>query len=157
MDDKLAYLKGIQLIRERIRMEELEYLFKHALAQEAAYESTLFAATKELHLKVAEAIERIFKDRLHEFYGILALHYNRADNVEKAEEYMVKAGEEALRSSASSVKPLITFSKGCNCTLTNMAKPRIRKNWQYFTRISRSLISVGENTKMQYIISTKFS
>jgi hypothetical protein len=102
LDDKLAYLKEIQLIRDRTRMQELEYLFKHALAQEAAYESTLLQQRKYLHLKVAETIERIFRDRLHEFYGILALHYSKADNLEKAEEYMVRAGEEALRSSASS-------------------------------------------------------
>jgi hypothetical protein len=83
-------------------MEELEYFFKHALAQEAAYESTLLQQRKQLHLKVAESIERIFSERLHEFYGLLALHYSRADNLEKAEEYMTKAGEEALRTSASS-------------------------------------------------------
>ena len=102
LDDKLEYLKQIQLIRERIQMNELEYLFKHALAQEAAYESTLLQQRKMLHLKVAESIERLFSERLHEFYGILALHYSRADNQEKAEEYMTKAGEEALRSSSSS-------------------------------------------------------
>ena len=102
LDDKLAYLKQIQLIRERMQMNELEYLFKHALAQEAAYESTLLQQRKQLHLKVAESIERLFSERLHEFYGILAMHYSRADNLEKAEEYIVKAGEEALRSSASS-------------------------------------------------------
>jgi len=102
LDDKLEYLKQIQLIRERIQMNELEYLFKHALAQEAAYESTLLQQRKQLHLKVAESIERLFSDRLHEFYGILAMHYSRADNLAKAEEYIVKAGEEAMRSSASS-------------------------------------------------------
>lgn len=102
VDHRLEYLKDVQLIRDRTRMQELEYLFKHALAQEAAYESTLLQQRKQLHLKVAESIERIFKDRLHEFYGILALHYSKADNYEKAEDYMVKAGEEALRSSASS-------------------------------------------------------
>ncbi|MFA5078868.1 MAG: hypothetical protein WC541_05215, partial [Dehalococcoidia bacterium] len=102
LDEKLAYLNRIQLIRERMNMNELEYLFKHALAQEAAYESTLLQQRKQLHLKVAESIERLFSDRLHEFYGILALHYSRADNLEKAEEYMTKAGEEALRSSSSS-------------------------------------------------------
>ena len=101
VDDRLAYLKEVQLIRDRIRMQELEYLFKHALAQEAAYESTLLAQRKRLHLIVAESIERIFVNKLHELYGMLAYHYNKADNLEKAEEYMVKAGEEALRSSAS--------------------------------------------------------
>ncbi|NIN01659.1 MAG: hypothetical protein GTO24_27240, partial [candidate division Zixibacteria bacterium] len=46
-------MKEIQLIRERRRMGELEYLFKHALAQEAAYESILPLKRKELHRKVA--------------------------------------------------------------------------------------------------------
>ncbi len=102
VDERLAYLKDAQFIRDRMRMEELEYLFKHALAQEAAYESTLIQQRKTLHGKVAESIEKIFQERLHEFYGMLAFHYSKADDLEKAEEYMAKAGEEALRSSASS-------------------------------------------------------
>ncbi|MBW1868345.1 MAG: AAA family ATPase [Deltaproteobacteria bacterium] len=102
VDERLAYLKNAQFIRDRMRMEELEYLFKHALAQEAAYESTLIQQRKELHLKVAQSIEKVFQERLHEFYGMLAFHYSKADDPEKTEEYMVKAGDEALRSSASS-------------------------------------------------------
>ncbi len=101
IDDRLAYLKDAQFIRDRMRMEELEYLFKHALAQEATYESTLIQQRKALHGKVAQSIEKIFQERLHEFYGMLAFHYSKADDQEKAEEYMVKAGDEALRSSAS--------------------------------------------------------
>ena len=101
IDNRLSYLKGIELIRERRRMEELEYLFKHALAQEAAYESILYQKRKELHLHVAESIEKIFIERLHEFYGILSYHYLNGDNLDKAEEYMLKAGEEAIKSSAS--------------------------------------------------------
>ena len=61
IDTKLAYLKDLQLIRDRMRMEELEYLFKHALAQEAAYESTLLQQRKQLHLKVAQSIESGFR------------------------------------------------------------------------------------------------
>ena len=101
IDNRLAHLKQIELIREQKRMEELEYLFKHALAQEAAYESILSQKRKELHLKIADAIERIFQERLHEFYGILAYHYSSGDNLDKAEEYMLRAGEEALKASAS--------------------------------------------------------
>jgi class 3 adenylate cyclase/tetratricopeptide (TPR) repeat protein len=102
LDHRLEYLKDVQLIRDRTRMQELEYLFKHALAQEAAYESTLIQQRKALHLKVAQSIEKLFQERLHEFYGMLAYHYSKGDDPEKAEDYMVKAGEEALRSSASS-------------------------------------------------------
>ncbi|MBC2717040.1 MAG: AAA family ATPase [Desulfobacteraceae bacterium] len=102
IDSRLSYLKQIELIRERQRMEELEYLFKHALAQEAAYESILHQKRKDLHLEVAQSIEKIFDKRLHEFYGMLALHYIKGEDYEKAENYLVKAGEEAIRSSASS-------------------------------------------------------
>jgi class 3 adenylate cyclase len=101
IDNRLSYLKHIQLIRDRRRMEELEYLFKHALAQEAAYESILVQKRKEIHLQVADSIEKVFKERLHEFYGMLAYHYSKGEDFAKAEAYMIKAGEEALRSSAS--------------------------------------------------------
>ncbi len=101
IDSRLSYLKQTELIRERKRLEELEYLFKHALAQEAAYESILYQKRKEIHLKVAESIEKVFHEKLHEFYGLLALHYTNAERPEKAEEYLIKAGEEALKSSAS--------------------------------------------------------
>jgi class 3 adenylate cyclase/tetratricopeptide (TPR) repeat protein len=102
IDRRLGYLKEIQLIRERKRMEELEYLFKHALAQEATYQSILMQRRKELHHKVAESIEKVFTERLHDFYGMLAYHYGMAEDLEKAEEYMIKAGEEAMTAAASS-------------------------------------------------------
>jgi class 3 adenylate cyclase/tetratricopeptide (TPR) repeat protein len=101
IDGRLSYLKEKQLILERSRMGEVEYLFKHALAQEAAYESILLQKRRELHLRVARTIEKIFDHRLHEFYGMLAYHYSKAENLDKAETYLIKAGTEALKSSAS--------------------------------------------------------
>ena len=102
INDRLDYLKNLQLIMERTRMKELEYLFKHALVCETAYESTLIEHRKTIHIKVAQSIEHLFQQRLHEFYGMLAYHYSRGGALEKAEEYMTMAGEEALRTSASS-------------------------------------------------------
>ena len=101
IDARLTYLQEIQLLRERLRMGELEYLFKHALAQEVAYESILPLKRKELHLSVARSIEKIFDERLREFFGMLAYHYCKAESLEKAEYCLIKAGEEALKSSAS--------------------------------------------------------
>ena len=101
IDGELSYLKEIQLFREHKRMGEVEYIFKHALAQEVAYESILPLKRKDLHLKVAQTIEKVFSDRLYEFYGMLAYHYSIAENLAKAEEYLIRAGEEALQSSAS--------------------------------------------------------
>ena len=113
IDHRLDYLKDIQLIRERKHLEEVEYLFKHALVQRAAYESILLQRRKEIHLLVASTIEQVFKERLHEFYGMLALHYSLSGSAQKTEEYLFKAGEEALRSSASS-EALRYFQDGLN-------------------------------------------
>ena len=101
VEHRLAYLRDVEVLQSRMRMEELEYLFKHALVQEAVYESTLFKRRKQLHLRVALSIEKIFTERLHEFYGMLAYHYSRAESLEKTEEFLIKAGEEAQKSSAS--------------------------------------------------------
>ncbi len=101
IDSRLEYLEEIQLIRERKRMEELEYLFKHALAQEVAYDSILVQRRKEMHKSVAGSIEKVFNERLHEFYGMLAYHYSQAEDLDKTEEYLIKAGEESLKASAS--------------------------------------------------------
>jgi class 3 adenylate cyclase/tetratricopeptide (TPR) repeat protein len=102
IDDKLEYLKEVQLIREQRRRAEIEYLFKHALARESVYSSILLKKRRELHLSVAHSIETVFRDRLNEFYGMLALHYSKGEDLEKAEEYLIKAGEEALKAAASS-------------------------------------------------------
>jgi len=102
IDKRLAYLKNIQMISEGQRLEEIEYLFTHALAQEAAYESILMEKRKPLHLAIAQSIEKVFANKLHDFYGILSLHYTKGEDFFKAEEYLNKSGEEALKSSASS-------------------------------------------------------
>ncbi len=99
---ELAYLKKRQLLFERRAGDEVEYCFKHALAQDAIYESILQKTRKDLHLRVARAIESLFADRLPDFFGMLAYHYSRAESVEKAEEYLFKAGDAAAGSAASS-------------------------------------------------------
>jgi len=125
IDTRLDYLKHVQLIRERMRMAEIEYLFKHALAQEAAYESLLIQKRQEIHLMVAESIEKVFHERLHEFYGMLAMHYTMAEELEKAEEYLVKAGDEALMASASA-EALNYFQEALDLYEKREAAPEIK-------------------------------
>ncbi len=102
MDNKLEYLKDVQLINEHKPKDEVEFLFKHALAQQATYESIVEKTKKELHFKIAGSIEKVFAGRIHEFYGMLAHHYSKAGKQEKTEEYLIKAGDESMKSGASS-------------------------------------------------------
>jgi class 3 adenylate cyclase/tetratricopeptide (TPR) repeat protein len=112
LTDEIATLKEKQLLLERTARfsitvgaqtvsEELEYIFKHALAQQTIYDSLLLKTRKEFHGLVAQVIEEEFADRLADFYGMLAYHYGRAEHLEKAEDYSFKAGEESMRSAAS--------------------------------------------------------
>jgi serine/threonine protein kinase/tetratricopeptide (TPR) repeat protein len=101
IDPRLEVLRDSQLIRQGRAGEEIEWQFKHALVQEVAYESILPRKRKELHLRIARAIESLYAGRISEFYGMLAFHFSKAEDLEKAEDYLIRAGQEALKSSAS--------------------------------------------------------
>lgn len=95
-----VYLDGLQqleLIRERRRQPELEFLFTHALVQEATYDSILLDRRRHLHREVATVIEQLFPDRLDEFAGVLAHHFTAAEDWEKAQHYLFRAGDQAGR------------------------------------------------------------
>jgi len=100
LDRQLAELVGAELIREHRRLPELEYIFNHALVQEATYASIVVERRRQLHLNTAECIEELFPARLEEFYGVLAYHYAAAEVWEKAQDYLFKAGDQARRIAA---------------------------------------------------------
>lgn len=79
-----------------------EYAFQHALAHETVYETILRRRRREMHLAVGSSIETVYAGRLHEHYASLAYHFCRAEEWNKASFYLLKAGDEAARSAASS-------------------------------------------------------
>jgi predicted ATPase/class 3 adenylate cyclase len=74
---------------------ENEYLFKHAITQEVAYETLLFSLRRKFHHKIAELYERNFRDNIANAYELLAFHYRHTDNKEKAKYYILKSAESA--------------------------------------------------------------
>ncbi len=95
LNQHLAQLQRVDLVREKARIPELEYMFKHSLTQEAAYSSLIATRRSEFHRKVGEALEKLFSDRLEEFYGILAHHFEVAGDDQKASDYLIRAGDQA--------------------------------------------------------------
>jgi len=73
----------------------LEYIFKHALIQEVAYNSLLQSRRKEIHERIGEAIESLYASGLEEFYEMLAYHYSKSENHEKAYQYLKLSGKKA--------------------------------------------------------------
>jgi predicted ATPase len=78
-----------------------EWRFKHPLLQEVAYGTMLRARRVELHRKVAEAIELWLTDRVPGYHAMLAWHYGQGRDLERAEEYLFRAGREAVQAAAS--------------------------------------------------------
>lgn len=88
----LHELQSLELILEKDEAGEFEYLFKHYLIQEVAYNTILLHKRKELHVSIAKAIETLVPDRLVEFYELLAFHYEKAEEWDKAAEYLSRSG-----------------------------------------------------------------
>ena len=84
----LSALQHKEFLYEQPAFPEVEYIFKHALTQEVAYNSVLIERRKVLHEQTGQTIEGLFSDRLEEHYGELAHHYSRSGNTEKAIEYL---------------------------------------------------------------------
>jgi predicted ATPase len=80
---------------------ELEYLFRHALIQDAAYESMLKADRKRLHLIIGEALERLYPERLDELASTLGQHFAAAGEMERARKYFTLAGDFARKQYAN--------------------------------------------------------
>jgi class 3 adenylate cyclase len=96
----LVNLQGLEFIYEKSLFPDLEYIFRHALVQEVAYNSLLINRRKEIHGKIGQAIERLYAERLDEFCEVLAYHYSKSGNPAKAYEYLKKSAEKAVRNDA---------------------------------------------------------
>ena len=92
VDPSLKDLISLELVLEQEEAKEFAYLFKHYLIQEVAYNTILQKKRKELHALIAKAIEKLYADKLKEFYELLAFHYERAEEWQKAAEYLSRAG-----------------------------------------------------------------
>lgn len=91
---QLDVLEAAQLIR-RAADAELAYLFKHALTQDAVYQSLLKTTRCEFHGRVAEVMEQARPEQLDANAAVLAMHFEEAGNHAKAFEYAVRAGDRA--------------------------------------------------------------
>jgi tetratricopeptide (TPR) repeat protein len=96
----LVNLQGLEFIYEKSLFPDLEYIFRHALVQEVAYNSLLINRRKEIHGKIGQAIEGLYAERLEEFCEVLAYHYSKSGNLAKAYEYLKKSAEKAVRNNA---------------------------------------------------------
>lgn len=80
---------------------DLEYIFRHTLIQDAAYDSLLKSERQQLHLIAGETLEQLYVERREEMAPRLAEHFWQAGDEKRALDYFLLAAESAARSYAN--------------------------------------------------------
>jgi class 3 adenylate cyclase/tetratricopeptide (TPR) repeat protein len=96
----LDRLQSAEFLYETGLYPELEYSFKHALTHEVTYGGLLHDRRRELHARIVDAIETLYRGRLTEQVERLAHHAHRGELREKAVHYLRQAGLKAAARSA---------------------------------------------------------
>ena len=100
LDETLAELSGQGLLQSTGEPPSVEYCFKHALVQDAAYSLILREKRQRLHARCAAALEAHFPSVCQNEPSVLGLHHEIANNAAAALPYVLAAGQLAVERSA---------------------------------------------------------
>jgi predicted ATPase len=97
---ELARLVEAEMVYQRGRPPQATYTFKHALIQDAAYESLLKSTRQQYHQRIAQVLEAQFPTLVETQPELVAQHYTAAGCTEQAVVYWQRAGQHASDRSA---------------------------------------------------------
>src|SRR5688500_9200123 len=100
VQDNLRQLEHTALIHPAALMPMFQYLFRHGLIQEAAYETLHEQDRCEVHRAVGEVLEQTYPDQREGLAGTLARHFSLGDDRQKAADYYRLAADQAMRRNA---------------------------------------------------------
>ena len=101
LEDALHQLEAAELVYRRGVAPDITYDFKHALVQDAAYQSLLKRRRQQHHARIAQVLEQTFPAVAENEPELLAHHYTEADLAELAAEQWQRAGRHAMQRSAN--------------------------------------------------------
>lgn len=96
LEDELEQLTWTELVFRRGTPPDATYTFKHALVQDAAYDSLLKSKRQQLHARIADVLELGFPDSVANEPELLAHHRTEAGHLTAAIPLWRRAGEAAL-------------------------------------------------------------
>ncbi len=91
LEQGLAGLREAGLILQQSHAGHRQFVFRHPIIQEVTYSMQLKVRRVVLHGTVAQVMETYYCDRLDEFAGLIAYHYEAADDRLSAAEYTARA------------------------------------------------------------------
>ena len=97
LEHLLLQLEDLDFVYPTTLAPRREFSFKHVLTQQAVYDELLRPKREALHERVGRALETLYPDRLEEFDELLAYHYARSPDADKAVTYLDRANQKAAR------------------------------------------------------------
>jgi tetratricopeptide (TPR) repeat protein len=97
LQQALAKLVEAELLYQRGLPPQVRYIFKHALVQDAAYQSLLKSTRQQVHQQIARVLEGQFPDTVATQPELVAHHYTEAGMGGQAIPYWQRAGERAVQ------------------------------------------------------------
>ncbi|MBI3303080.1 MAG: hypothetical protein HYZ72_13525 [Deltaproteobacteria bacterium] len=100
LQQELDRLVAAELLYRRGLPPQATYIFKHALIQDAAYQSLLKSKRQQVHQQIGRVLEERFVETAETQPELLAHHYTEAGLIAQAIAYWQKAGQRAIERSA---------------------------------------------------------
>ena len=116
-----------------------EYTFKHSVLRDVTYETVLLKLRRRYHGQVARWLEQHAGERLGEYLGLIAGHYELGGDHEKAAEYLRRSGEEAYKLNAYR-DAVESFGRA----LELLPEDRQAKRAQILVSSGRALVRLGD-------------
>ncbi len=133
LDSALSQLTDSALAFRRGTPPDAVYTFKHALVQDAAYDSLLKSRRQELHGEIAEVLEQRFPEVMENEPEVLAHHYTERGLAEKAIPYWIQAGHRDFQTLA--LPEAISHLKHSLRLLEDLTPSAQHDTWEIETRI----------------------
>jgi serine/threonine protein kinase/predicted ATPase len=100
LQTELAHLAQAEILYPKGRPPRCSYIFKHALVEDALYNSLVKSKRQQFHARVGEMLEMRFPQTAETQPELLAHHFTEAGQTEKAIDYWLKAGLRSRERSA---------------------------------------------------------
>jgi class 3 adenylate cyclase/tetratricopeptide (TPR) repeat protein len=124
----LDQLVSSELIFRRGISPDADYVFKHALVQDAAYGTLLKSRRQQIHAKIHATLEEKFPDIVTNQPALLAQHCAAAGLIEKAVGYWLKAGQQSVARSVMT-EAVAQLQKGLEL-LASLPEGTERQKWE---------------------------
>jgi hypothetical protein len=139
LNQALARLVDAELLYQRGVPPQATYIFKHALVQEAAYQSVLKSIRQQSHQRIAQVLEARFPEIRETRPEFLAHHYTEAGLPARAIPYWHRAGQRAIENSAH-LEAINHLTKGLESLATLPNTPeRARQELGFLTTLGLAL------------------